>query len=184
MKIMMTFEDIKYTDKKTVFVIPNELLIHLREALQAANIPLNYEVILNREINKNENLKNKYDKFRKAARKAYMENGYEDHPYQLYSIIISNIDSDYLWEKLKICYGNQQDDYYHTHDAFQITSTPIKEENDEGDPVALDIPITSDVFMFIGEDDEMIAFEKLMKEKNLTEDDIGLILSCVRFSYQ
>lgn len=180
---MIDLSDLQLTDDKTTFFMPAELRYKFSEtlaqqmSLQATLPQFEIQIIHWQDIKDSPDLKAKYEKYQQASKAAFDEAGFEKRPHVFYDGVISNIEPNYLFEKLKF---------------FLDDNTPIgtvedvpDENNSENDlnqnlnheSVTLDID--EDYFDIFGSFEDLQKLSQLMQEKQLTEDDLRIILHAI-----
>ena len=180
---MIDLSDLQLTDDKTTFFMPAELRYKFSEtlaqqmSLQTTLPQFEIQIIHWQDIKDSPDLKAKYEKYQQASKAAFDEAGFEKRPHVFYDGVISNIEPNYLFEKLKF---------------FLDDNTPIgtvedvpDENNSENDlnqnlnheSVTLDID--EDYFDIFGSFEDLQKLSQLMQEKQLTEDDLRIILHAI-----
>ena len=104
---------------------------------------------------------------------------YEDYPRGMYVGFTSNIDSEYLLDKLKLFYGSDKDEEVkkwekETEPKMRI----IKESEDKSDYTIFGLD--SRKFEIVGGYEDAVALRKLMDKKHMDHDEIELIVGCLK----
>ena len=111
---MITFDDIKINpDGQTEFFLPMRLRIMLTNELNRQGVNIKRSIISYREIMDSKELTTKYRSYQEEAYKSFVANGYDDviQP-QFYDMLITDVDPDYLFDKLKLFYVDTIDPDY------------------------------------------------------------------------
>lgn len=175
----MHFDDIKLISKPVTTFIPMELCHVLKAFLKIHNPNgVKYKTTLWRKIENNENLRKQYRPYQEQARLAFQQNGY-DSDVRLFEAFTSNIDPDYLFEKLKGFYGNTIDpDVKQWHE----NNVQIVKDDATNTSESIKLPINHPQIEIIGDMEELQDLQKLMSEKRITQNDLVIILNAVRWS--
>lgn len=177
---MISFHDLKINPNgETGFFLPMRLRIMLTNELNKQSVNVNRKLISYREIMNSKELAAKYKPYQEKAYQAFVANGCDEAMQpQFYDMLITDIEPNYLFEKLKLFYGDTIDPDY----AFwkQVNSHPktVKDEIKETERIT--IPVSSDKFEIIGSYEEIQDLAQLMKEKDLTEQDCETVLRAIR----
>lgn len=108
---MITFDDLIINPEgQTEFFLPMRLRIMLTNELTRQGVKINRKLISYRDIMNSEELTAKYKPYQEVAYQEFVANGCEDAMQpQFYDMLITDIDPKYLFEKLKLFYGNTID---------------------------------------------------------------------------
>ena len=104
---------------------------------------------------------------------------YEDYPRGMYVGFVSNIDAEYLLDKLKLFYGNSKGKEVkkwekETEPKMRI----IKESEDKSDYTIFGLD--SRKFEIVGGYEDAVELRKLMDKKHMDHDEIELIVGCLK----
>lgn len=105
----MNFQDIKLIEEPVMSFIPADIWHTLVQFLKKEQVEnLTYKTILWRKIQEDDELREQYRPYQEKAQLAFKQCGC-DKDARMFDGFISNIDSDYLFEKLKGFYGPDMD---------------------------------------------------------------------------
>ena len=177
----MHFQDLKLTDDPVMFFIPTSLRYAFVEFLKDANLKdVKYSVAPWRKIDNDDTLRTSYRPYQEKAKAAFEQCGYETTDAKAYDGFISNIDPQYLFEKLKAFYGpNMDPDVKNWHNQ-SITAVPDEPLQSQQPQLTLDI--TDPAIEIIGSFEQLEELKNLMTTKQLSQDNLKTILVAVQFS--
>lgn len=172
---MIQFNDLTYNSNGvTGFFLPMRLRMMLLAELRRQNIKIQYTLVSYRRIQKQKDLTTQYAPYQKAAYDAFTKSGYDaTMSPDYYDLIITDIEPNYLFKKLKLFYGNTMD--ADMKDTIQSETYPVKDETTD----KTQIPVSADLFDIIGTEEDLQDLAALMKAKNLTEEDCETILHAI-----
>lgn len=130
---MITFDDLKRNPNgQTAFFLPMRLRIMLTNEMNRQGVKLNRKLVSYREIMNSPELTQKYRPYQEAAHKAFVECGCEDAMVpECYDMLLTDIDPDGLFEKLKLFYGDTIDPDYAFWKAAEGKAVPVEEDDDD-----------------------------------------------------
>ena len=99
---------------------------------------------------------------------------YEDFSISEYVGLKSNIDTDYIVQKLKLFRGNEKDEEVKKWEKEREGAFLIKKAPDSSDYAMLNLDAR--IFSAVGSYEKIEELQKLMEEKGLDQDDIMIIL--------
>lgn len=105
---MITFNDIKMSDEKSTVYIPRRLRDCFCDFLKIKCPDVQYDTISRWEIPGSDFETARNDFYSKHSG-MFAGTEYEDYPRGMYVGFVSNIDAEYLLDKLKLFYGNSKD---------------------------------------------------------------------------
>ena len=106
---MITFNDIKMSDEKSTVYIPRRLRDCFCDFLKNKCPDVQYDTISRWEIPGSDFETARNDFYSKHSG-MFAGTEYEDYPRGMYVGFVSNIDAEYLLDKLKLFYGNSKDE--------------------------------------------------------------------------
>lgn len=179
----MDFKDLKLTDEKTLSFIPTSIRYVFVDFLKQHNPNgVTYTVIPWRKIETDTTLKDKYRPYQKMAKAAFEKCGYEPSSEKAYDGFISNIEPQYLFEKLKAFYGKSIDADVKAWHENAIESVNETETHAENQTESVTLNITDPTINIIGSFEELVELDRLMQEKELTDNDLKTILVAVQLN--
>ena len=127
---MITFDDLKINPEgQTEFFLPMRLRIMLTNELTRQGVKINRKLVTYRDIMNSEELTAKYKPYQEAAYQEFVANGCEDAMQpQFYDVLITDVDSKYLFEKLKLFYGDTIDSDYSFWKNIDSQAIPLDDE--------------------------------------------------------
>lgn len=181
---MIDLSDLQLTEEKTMFFMPAVLWHKFSLALEKQKNSfvvlqnIDYERISWSDINQSPDLKAKYEKYQQESKKTFDEAGFVTH-HDLYDGIISNIEPGYLFEKLKLFYDDNSDCIItDVPDDWEPDWEPDWDQNEENQE-SVTIDVNPDEFEVFGSFEDTQKLSQLMQEKQLTEDDLRIILHTI-----
>lgn len=177
----MHFHDLKLTDDPVMSFIPTSLRYVFVEFLKNANLKdVKYNIMPWRKIDNDDTLRTSYRPYQEKAKAAFEQYGYESTDVKAYDGFISNIEPQYLFEKLKAFYEpNMDPDVKDWHDR-SITAVPDKSSQSQQPQLTLDI--TDPAIEIIGSFEQLEELKNLMTTKQLSQDDLKTVLVAVQLN--
>lgn len=175
---MIRFDDLQINpDGNTAFFLPMRLRMMLMNELEKADIDIHHKLISHRQIQKSAEMLTTYAPYQKAAYKAFTDCGYDPAMTpDCYDALVSDVEPNYLFEKLKLFYGDTIDPDF----AAQLEGETFSVKNDADGEPAVKPAVPTKRFDVIGSDEDVRAFNSLVSEKDLTEEDCLTVLHTLR----
>ena len=179
---MIDLSDLQVTKEKTLFFIPAGLRHKFSEALaQQMNVSqlpqFEIQIIHWQDIKNSPDLKAKYEQYQQASKNTFDEAGFEQQPHVFYDGVISNIEPNYLFEKLKFFL----DDKTPISTVENVTDDNTSNKmNPETNSELVTLDIDEEYFDVFGSFEDVQKLSQLMQEKHLTDDDLQTILRSVQ----
>lgn len=175
---MITFNDIKMSDEKSTVYIPRRLRDCFCDFLKIKCPDVQYDTVSRWEIPGSDFEPARNDFYSKHSG-MFTGTEYEDYPRGMYVGFVSNIDTEYLLDKLKLFYGNSKDEEVkkwenETEPKMRI----IKESEDKPDYTIFGLD--SRKFEIVGGYEDAVELRKLMDKKHMDHDEIELIVGCLK----
>lgn len=175
---MITFNDINISDDKNTVYIPRRLRDCFCDFLKNRRPDIQYDTISRWEIPGSDFETARNDFYSKHSG-MFAGTEYEDYPRGMYVGFVSNIDAEYLLDKLKLFYGSDKDEEVKkwekkTEPKMRI----IKESEDKSDYTIFGLD--SRKFEIVGGYEDAVALRKLMDKKHMDHDEIELIVGCLK----
>jgi hypothetical protein len=175
---MVTFNDIKMSDEKNTVYIPRRLRDCFCDFLKNKCPNVQYDTISRWEIPGSAFEPARNDFYSKHSG-MFAGTEYEDYPRGMYVGFVSNIDAEYLLDKLKLFYGSDKDEEVK---KWEKVTEPkmriIKESEDKSDYTIFGLD--SRKFEIVGGYEDAVALRKLMDKKHMDHDEIELIVGCLK----
>lgn len=173
----MQFTDLKLTNEPIMSFIPTDLRYAFTQFLKKERPDIKYTVTPWRKIEKDENLKKLYRPYQAKAKAAFEKCGFRQTDVKIYDGFTSNIEPQYLFEKLKAFYGDTMDS-----EVQQWHDNNIKPVNDDNNTEQITLNITDPSIVFTGSFEQLKALEHIMTTKQLSENDIKTILAAAQLN--
>lgn len=171
----MNFDDVKRIEKPMMTFIPVDILYTFSHFLKMYKPDgIEYKITPWRKIQQNEKLRKKYRPYQEKTQKAFRENGC-DKDVVLFSGFTSNIDPEYLFEKLKSFYGPTIDPEVKAW--MKSNAQVVKDEEPVVQPDSIVLSITDERIRVIGEFEKLQKLQHLIETKSLSQEDLILILT-------
>ena len=176
----MTFKDIKLVEAENIIYIPQPMAWALEAFFKRDCPALEYEIIPKWKIKYRFYGKADVNHFFFLHKDLFVGTEYEDFPISEYVGLKSNIDNDYLAEKLKLFRGDEKDEEVKRWEKEREAAFLIKKAPDSSDYAMLNLDAR--IFSAAGSYEKIEELQRLMEEKDLDQDDIMIILKSLKLT--
>lgn len=176
----MTFKDIKLVEAENIIYIPQPMAWALEAFLKRDCPALECEIIPKWKIKYGLYGEADISHFLYLHKDLFADTEYEEFPMSEYVGLKSNIDTDYIVQKLKLFHGDEKDEEVKKWEKERESAFLIKKAPDSSDYAMLNLD--SRIFSAVGSYEKMEELQRLMEEKDLDQDDIIIILKSLELN--
>lgn len=178
---MIDFKDIRFTDKEELIFLPAALLNDFLYFLDCKRPDVKHKTFMLFKIKRNEKIKTARKEYVMQHQHIFDGTAYAGCPVDKYMGLLSNIDPDWLYTELrKFYYGSPEEDSEVKAWRQKNVNPVIVTESPKGDDVSI-VRLDPKRFKGVGSYREMTELEGLMEDKHLSQRDIDVILSALKF---